>query len=278
MSRIEIKLGDTVYAVKSFQFPGGERQVSVPGIPDGMSGASVLARVQSPEDAIDLMLVSEVVRRRCVGPVTLTIPYFPYARQDRIMDDTTEAFSLRAFAGLVNGLGYSRVRTYDPHSDVTAALVPNLQVVRQCNALIGFWEACAAAQNSGAIVSPDAGAAKKAGAIALALKRPLIVATKSRDTTTGALSGFRVMEDTVPESVFIVDDICDGGRTFIELAKALRDKGAKKVGLFVTHGIFSKGLAVFDGLIDTIYTTDTFVSPATFDPPQNLFIKKVGGH
>jgi ribose-phosphate pyrophosphokinase len=50
----------------------------------------------------------------------------------------------------------------------------------------------------------------------------------------------------------MVDDICDGGRTFIELAKELRGMGAEKVHLYVTHGFFTKGLSVFDGIIDVV--------------------------
>jgi len=59
-------------------------------------------------------------------------------------------------------------------------------------------------------------------------------------------------------TAIITDDICDGGYTFIKVAEQLKAKGASKVILFVTHGIFSKGLGVFDGLIDHVFTTDSF--------------------
>ena len=54
-----------------------------------------------------------------------------------------------------------------------------------------------------------------------------------------------------------VDDICDGGRTFIELGKVLRAKGASKLVLSVTHGIFSRGPALVFEMFDAIYTTDS---------------------
>ena len=56
---------------------------------------------------------------------------------------------------------------------------------------------------------------------------------------------------------YIVDDICDGGRTFIEIAKYLKEADSidsSRIHLMVTHGFFTKGLGVFDGLIDHIYT------------------------
>jgi ribose-phosphate pyrophosphokinase len=56
----------------------------------------------------------------------------------------------------------------------------------------------------------------------------------------------------------IVDDICDGGRTFIELAKVLRPLTNGSIFLYVTHGIFSQGLDVFKGVIDHIYTANLF--------------------
>ena len=56
----------------------------------------------------------------------------------------------------------------------------------------------------------------------------------------------------------ISDDICDGGMTFIGIAKALRALNCEHIVLYVTHGIFSKGLSVFDGLIDQIFTTTSF--------------------
>ena len=64
-----------------------------------------------------------------------------------------------------------------------------------------------------------------------------------------------VFGDVTGKSVLIADDICDGGRTFIELAKVLKERGAAHIHLHVTHGIFSKGKAVFEGLIDTVTST-----------------------
>jgi ribose-phosphate pyrophosphokinase len=65
-------------------------------------------------------------------------------------------------------------------------------------------------------------------------------------------------EQLKDKHVIIVDDICDGGRTFIELAKVLKSNKVKNITLFVTHGIFSKGVdALFENGIDNIITTDT---------------------
>jgi ribose-phosphate pyrophosphokinase len=80
---------------------------------------------------------------------------------------------------------------------------------------------------------------------------------KKRDPQTGALSGFQVpMSGLKGRDLLIIDDLCDGGGTFVGLAKALKAHVASKVFLFVTHGIFSKGLPL-EG-IDHVYTTDSY--------------------
>jgi ribose-phosphate pyrophosphokinase len=107
-------------------------------------------------------------------------------------------------------------------------------------------------------VSPDAGAEKKIFAFAKELGFENVVrAGKVRDVSSGKITGTEVY---VPEPALyktdkdflIVDDICDGGRTFIELAKKLRPMTTGKIKLLITHGIFSKGIEVFDGIIDEV--------------------------
>ena len=66
-----------------------------------------------------------------------------------------------------------------------------------------------------------------------------------------------ISDDLSGQCAVITDDICDGGYTFIKIAEQLRQKNVGRIVLFVTHGIFSKGLGVFDGLIDEVITTNS---------------------
>ncbi|KKK63746.1 hypothetical protein LCGC14_2991170, partial [marine sediment metagenome] len=107
------------------------------------------------------------------------------------------------------------------------------------------------------IIQPDAGAKDRVRALT-PLAFEIVVCRKSREQSSGRLSGFTVLE---PERVkgkrcLIIDDICDGGGTFVGLAEILRVHGADSVDLFVTHGIFSKGRALKG--ITNIYSTDSF--------------------
>ena len=78
---------------------------------------------------------------------------------------------------------------------------------------------------------------------------------KQRDPATGKISQTKVLSDDLSgRCAVITDDICDGGYTFIKIAEQLQAKNVERIVLFATHGIFSKGLDVFDGLIDEVIT------------------------
>lgn len=265
------------YPTKSFVFSGGELQV---GVSDFFIESAeslylnllLFARIQSSDDLMRLVLAREALRQGRFKSLSLFVPYFPYARQDRVMN-VGEAFSLKAVARIINSLGFDEITTCDPHSDVTPALVDRMQIVSQAELVRRIIERGALYYDGGSnlvIVSPDAGAAKKAFEASRTLNRELVCASKVRDTKTGEISGVELNSsiDLSGRSALIVDDICDGGRTFVELAKVLRERGASKVYLYVTHGIFSKGLGVFEGLIDAVFTTNSFLSPPVMAPEQ----------
>ncbi|MCK5642660.1 MAG: ribose-phosphate pyrophosphokinase, partial [Gammaproteobacteria bacterium] len=109
------------------------------------------------------------------------------------------------------------------------------------------------------LISPDAGSNKKANKLAVDFGFELVKCDKERNTKTGKLSGFEVFTNSLNgKDCLIVDDICDGGGTFLGLAKELKNKGAGNIYLFVTHGIFSKGTEIFRELFSGLYCTNSF--------------------
>src|SRR5882672_10205300 len=106
--------------IESFIFPGGECHVRYHGDHDH---CSVKAYLNDSNDIMKLLLLIDAIKRNNEDvKIFLTIPYFPYARQDRSCN-YGEPLSVKVMANLINSLECYNVTIYDPHSDVTAALL-----------------------------------------------------------------------------------------------------------------------------------------------------------
>ncbi len=251
-----------------FKFSGGEVHTKV------HNGISNITMKDYTMDGF--MALAEIVEtsRRNYGKnhsIKVCYPYFPYARQDRVMQ-RDEPFSLKIFCSLLNSLDLTEVIVYDPHSDVTPALINNCYVVPQHKLVKKIVPLQLLQDHNVIIVSPDAGAYKKVSKLTSDDTR-IALGSKYRNSK-GEITrtGISFDGDLTGKICLIVDDICDGGRTFIELAKVLKDKGAKEVHLYVTHGIFSKGLNVLEESgITKIYTTSSFTR-IPFEPITILHV------
>lgn len=264
----------------SFEFPGGEIGIKLHAknyrYQADEGDQTIVARLTSPRDILELVMVRDALSRFDPAPIHLVMPYVPYARQDRVCVPG-EAFALKAFANVINGLDFQSVRVFDPHSEVTGAVFDRLKIVSQSE-IIQRFDAFAKEATGSTFVSPDAGSNKKTSELASYFEHNnFIRADKLRDLSTGEIKETVIYQQNLEErDVVIADDICDGGRTFIALAKALKAKGAGKVALYVTHGIFSKGTKALlrdsDGkpLIDTIYTTNSFYDVWPMDTADHL--------
>jgi ribose-phosphate pyrophosphokinase len=251
-------------------FPGGERHVRLPvaieGIPSGHNWV-IEARMESPADIMDLLLLTDALRRARPGErIELAMPYVPYARQDRVAV-SGEAFSLAVFCSLINSLKFDSVTVMDPHSQVAVDLLDRVVVMSVADILPSTLKAQGADEllATAALVAPDKGAMarvqKAADALSVYRGSPVTVvqALKQRDPVTGALSS-PVLQGHVPQGVplLVVDDICDGGGTFIQLAELLRQHTDAPLYLYVTHGIFSKGLGPLLPHFDRIFCAYPF--------------------
>lgn len=238
------------FKYEKFVFPAGEMQVKITKFDQNIS---MIFKYECSEDIIELLLVVDALKRLGVNIKTLIMPYIPFGRQDRVAVKG-EAFSLKVFADLINSLEIPEIWVEDPHSDVAVALINNLKVVEQYR----IFRSILRSMQHFYLISPDGGALKKIYKLAAKVNCiDVIECSKKRDLKTGEITETKVhMEGYIHGDCVIVDDICDGGRKFIEIAKALKKKNCGKVTLCVTHGIFSNGLEVFDGLIDEIYTRE----------------------
>lgn len=243
-------------------FPGGEVHVSTnrEPAPEYFGAVAIVARLRNSDDVMALLVATDALRRTYPNArLVLKMPYIPYARQDRVCNEG-EALGIRVFSDLINAQNYSEVVVYDPHSDVAPALIDRCRIVSVSTIFDQSGLTGRLAQEGIPLVAPDAGATKKVSALARLCGVRFVRADKLRDPKTGDITGTEVYGNVQGSKVMIVDDICDGGRTFIELAKVLRERGAKTISLYVTHGIFSKGVGCVLEHVDYIYTTDSITN------------------
>ncbi|MCG7325104.1 ribose-phosphate diphosphokinase [Achromobacter sp. ACRQX] len=242
----------------AFRFPGGEMQVTIPaGLREHADAARefrIHALLKSADDVMQLLLLTDALRRlNPAAPVHLDMPYVPYARQDRVCNPG-EALGAAVFCKLINDQQYATVTIVEPHSDVTPALLQRVRVIDAAAFLKKALAAPAFAQGV-TLMAPDAGARKRVQSLAKTLGvADVRYAEKVRDPQTGRITETRVPDDIPAQPVLVVDDICDGGRTFLELAAALGDKTRQPLYLYVTHGIFSKGLTELKARYAGIFT------------------------
>ncbi|WP_268848453.1 ribose-phosphate diphosphokinase [Flavobacterium aestivum] len=240
---------------QSFTFSGGEPHIKINPDFDVNQPITITHRLNSFNDLGMLCVTVDALRRMDVKNINLFIPYYPAARQDRVMIKG-EALSVKVYADIINSMQLNKVFVFDAHSEVTPALVNNCEVIPNHTFIA---EVIKAIGNDVKLISPDGGALKKIYKVSEFLGGVEVVeCSKSRDVKTGKLSGFKVYNDDLQGAdCLIVDDICDGGGTFVGLAEELKNKNAGKLYLAVSHGIFNKGFAVLD-CFEKIFTTNSF--------------------
>lgn len=240
------KLQNGYYTV--FKFPSGE--INVQTHCDAIE-TTITGSPQSSDDIMELLCLVDALRRDGTTNLILIMPYVMYSRDDRVMQEGQQ-LGINVFAKLINSCNFRRVYTIDNHSDVATAVIDNCENLGKRIDIIDLTR-------YDYVVAPDAGSIKGIQKISTHYQIPMLRADKTRDIKTGDITGTIVYaEDIQNAKVLILDDICQGGRTFFELAKVLKSKGCSIVDLYITHGFFSSGLEVLlENGIDHIYTTDS---------------------
>lgn len=245
------------------KFPCGEVHVKIDSIHKNLNEEDIWIekRIQNSDDIMEIIMLVDAIRRQVLYKglkLGLRIPYVPYSRQDRVMVPG-ESLSIKVFADLINSLKLDQVEIWDPHSDVTTVLFDNCRVVSQEALLMavhtGYLSDNITQTNLAEyiLICPDAGARKKIHKVAERCGiNQIIYADKVRDVATGKILGTTIdlgdFDFKENSKFLIVDDICDGGRTFIEIAKKLKVDMINILGeyytidLHITHGFFTKGL------------------------------------
>lgn len=226
---------------------------------------TIKSRLNTFQDLELIICANQALKEIGVKSVKLFIPYCIGGRSDRKFQEGGINYIKTVIAPIINSQNFDEVRVMDPHSDVLEACINNF--VKLNNFHLGLMAlkniyGIREYKNDICLVSPDAGAYKKIFDFATWCGiKEIITASKVRDIESG-----KILKTVVPSlenhidkmKYVIVDDICDGGRTFIELAKVLKEeKPNAEVHLIVTHGIFSAGFNELGEYFDGIHTTNS---------------------
>lgn len=254
------------------QFPDGQPHIRLDVKSIKSDACTILSRISNPSDFFRIAFAVDILRRNGVHHIQLKISYLMGARMDRVMVEG-DPLSIKVIAEAINLLGCQKIEVFDPHSDVSTAVlnlavpISNLELVKKS---IQHFRENQQYEGEITLISPDAGATKKTSKIGSMLGiNDIVECSKKRNLADGKLSGFKVNADSLENKIcFITDDICDGGGTFVGIAEELKKLGASQVILVVSHGIFSKGFEIKN--IDAFYTTNSYRELT--DVPSNFKI------
>ena len=267
LNLVDLENSDIKYKIS--RFPDGQQSITLDMVDADLPNkitVSITSRFNSFKDLEIIIAANQALREfSYVENVKLNVPYFLGARSDRKFEAGTSNYLKTVICPIINAQNFSRVTVLDPHSDVLEACLNNYhkhnnhRLVKDALTKIDNKDG---AQSRICLVSPDAGAYKKIFDVAKEFKIDnIITATKVRDVRSGNIIRTEIPTLNQHDDLkyVIIDDICDGGRTFIELAKAIKgSRPSAKVYLVVTHGIFSAGFKELSQYFEGIYTTNSY--------------------
>jgi ribose-phosphate pyrophosphokinase len=248
---------------KKFDFKGGEPHFQITTDIQYIGDLIITQRYNKIGDLFDIILANDAARRMGFKNISLILPYFPAARQDRVCNGG-EPLTIKVFTDMINGCGFDSVTILCPHSEVTPALINNVVVLDELKYVseIIIDDECETFN----IVCPDAGAGKRVGkviqhlsnAYSITKKFNLIRCEKVRDVKDGSIKEFFVdSQDLGGHPCLIVDDILSLGGTFKGLGNILRERNCGRLMLYTTHADCVEGIQSMVEFFDHVYTTNS---------------------
>lgn len=268
LNLIEKRLGEIQYEIS--KYPDGQQSVTIYGDKRNCfsyligEDIEVTTRLRSFLDLEILISCTSSLKEAGVNEIHLFITYFLGGRSDRKFLEGSSNYLKTVICPIINLQNYKTVTVYEPHSDGIELCLNGFKkgntnsmtefVINDIKSSYPLWEIV--------LVSPDGGALKRVYKISETFKiKNVVEASKYRDIETGKITRTNVIGINQFENVvyLIPDDICDGGRTFIEISKTIKNiKPTAPIILMVYHGIFSNGLSPILENIDKIYTTNSY--------------------
>ena len=269
------RLGLPFMGISCVHYPSGEQQAYAPGL-DALLSAKALASKQ--EDQLNSALLFcplsppfhdalftvfhmlNLLNKAGVRKKTLFVPYLPYLRQDRATVEQSNGVQL--LAGLLGHFTLEKLITLDPHSSIHTLFSCEIEVLSPLSLFQKKAEKLIAdgpsVHENWLVVSPDEGSCKRAQTFARLLKLSFVCMKKKRDAQGSNISIVEAAENFTGKTILLIDDMIDSGQTVLLAAQCLREKGAKQVHAFVTHGVFSQPFP--ENALESLTLTDSLPS------------------
>jgi len=258
--KVADKLGEKLEVVKARKFSDGEIFVKVES---SLRGKDIFYFQNTAEPANDnlmeLLLTLDAIKRSSPKSVTLIMPYFGYARQDRKTEARTP-ISAKMVADLISAVGINKLVTLDIHADQIQGFF-NCPVDNLYGANIFVNHLKPMITENTIIASPDAGGVVRARYFAKRLNLSDLAIIDKRREKANESEVMNVLGNVEGKDVIIIDDMVDTGGTLVKAAMAFKKHGAKSVKACITHGVLSG--AAFGNIqrgkesLDELFITDS---------------------
>ena len=262
MNKIDFTKG---VGYKVIRFPDGEVHLQLDEL-DRKEPIKVVMRICNAEDLFLFMQLSDILHRQEIVVNELHIPYLMSMRCDRVFS-FDRPFSLKIVSEIIKGMGAMQVYLYEPHSIKSCRMI--YAHAKEISRELAFQYA-----RTSSICYPDKGAQERYD---LFKSDGVLLCEKVRDVATGQLMSFRVTnpEDFKSGEITVIDDLCDGGGTFVGLAPKLRELNPTKLRLVVTHAVQLNGIKRVAEMYDEVVITNTYEDWDEFVLPDNVKVVDV---
>ena len=258
-----------------FSYPAGEVQVRLleDQIPIARDARTIVMTASITDgNSMPMVMLTDALTHLSgmIERVILILPYLPYSRADRRFVEG-DCDGLTLFGDTIPWM-VDEVVTFDVHSPVASEAIGGLRNVGAESVISGVLEQLL--PDKPTVLLPDKGSLTRYNTT-LFSGYNIDQCDKQRDAQTGRLSGFVVPTIETPSAI-IIDDLCDGGGTFVGIAKEIhKTQPDVRLYLYVSHGIFSKGFDELKQYFSNIFTTDSFRSK--FVDPDFVRKTPIGG-
>lgn len=255
-------LGKNLGKVEIIRFADSECRVRIEEDVEGKD-VFIIQSLSNPvdENLMELLLLGDAVKRGEARKVIAVLPYHGYARQDRVHREG-ECLSAHVVARLIESVGFDKLITVELHND---AILGFFEIpVIHLSGLSIFQKEVEKIKDEVVVITPDAGALKRAQRFAETLDLPLALIEKKRDLEKPhKILSMKVVGEVKDKIAIVVDDVIVTGGTLVNAAYLLKEKGVKQVIAAATHADFVGGVdkILRDAPVDKIWVTDTISIP-----------------